>query len=218
MANVRIDSGAVCAQDRFKDIPKERWRQLVSEKRNFLSTRLAYDCRCLVEFCEEAELVWEELGFESAADMIRNGYELDPVEIDLAVAWLKHNEPQAEIGLDAIKQKVQEARDKKEPGKRGPKPKDVINGDSIKYEQGTTNANILRRLARDNPELLDEIESGELSINAAAIKAGIRKKPSNAEICVKAFRKAENRLEALKLITGELEPYEKAILKEWIDG
>jgi hypothetical protein len=76
----------------------------------------------------------------------------------------------------------------------------------------------LRRLARDFPEMLQRIQDGELSVNAAAIECGIRKKPTQAQICVKAFRKAENRLEALKLIAGELEPYEKAILKEWIDG
>jgi hypothetical protein len=33
----------------------------------------------------------------------------------------------------------------------------------------------LRRLARDNPGLLDKVESGELSPNAAAIQAGFRK-------------------------------------------
>ena len=67
---------------------------------------------------------------------------------------------------DAIKQ----ANEKKELGKRGPKPKNELNGNSIKYEQGTTNENILRRLARDKPELLDAIERGELSVNAALSK------------------------------------------------
>ncbi len=75
----------------------------------------------------------------------------------------------------------------------------------------------LRRLARDCPELLDKIEAGELSVNAAAIAAGIRKKPSQAEICVKAFRKSENRLEAIKLIVGELEQFEKNIVRDWLD-
>ena len=45
----------------------------------------------------------------------------------------------------------------------------------------------LRRLARDAPEFLDRIQSGELSVNAAAIAAGIRKKPSQSEFCVKAI-------------------------------
>jgi hypothetical protein len=62
--------------------------------------------------------------------------------------------------------------------------------------------------------MLDKIESGELSVNAAAVKAGIRKRPSKAEICVSAFRKAENRLEPLRLIVAELEPFEAAIVRD----
>jgi len=114
-----------------------------------------------------------------------------PVEIELAVAWLKHNDPAKEIGLSDVAKDIAEAiatKDKQQ-GKRT----DLLNGDSIKLEQGTTNSNILRRLARDAPEMLDKIESGELSVNAAAIQAGIRKKPSHEEVCVKAFRKCENR-------------------------
>ena len=113
------------------------------------------------------------------------------MEIELAVAWLKHNDPAKEIGLSDVAKDIAEAiatKDKQQ-GKRT----DLLNGDSIKLEQGTTNSNILRRLARDAPEMLDKIESGELSVNAAAIQAGIRKKPSHEEVCVKAFRKCENR-------------------------
>ena len=40
----------------------------------------------------------------------------------------------------------------------------------------TTATNTLRRLARDNPDILSRVESGELSPHAAAVEAGIRKK------------------------------------------
>ena len=90
---VRIDSGPLEATDKFEQVPKDKWRTLMRVKRDFLSTNLAYDCRCLVEFCQEAELVYNDCGFTSAAEMIQHGYELDPVEIELAVAWLKHNQP-----------------------------------------------------------------------------------------------------------------------------
>lgn len=218
MAGVRIDSGPLSATYRFSDIPQNQWKQLVREKRNFLATKIKYDCRCLIEFCEEANEVWETLEYASAADMIRNGYELDPQQIELAVAWLKINGTDAAIGIDEVtKRRIAEAVKTKEPGKRGPKPKeDVIDNNVIKYDRGPTTKNTLRRIARDKPELLDRIESGELSVNAAAIQAGIRKKPTQAEICVKAFRKAENRLESVKLIVNELEPYEAAIVRDWI--
>jgi ParB-like chromosome segregation protein Spo0J len=90
---VRIDSGPLEATDKFEQVPKDKWRTLMRVKRDFLSANLAYDCRCLVEFCQEAELVYNDCGFTSAAEMIQHGYELDPVEIELAVAWLKHNQP-----------------------------------------------------------------------------------------------------------------------------
>ena len=221
MAGVTIDSGALSPTYRFADVPKERWKQLVREKRNFLATNIKYDCRCLVEFCEEAEIVWSDLGYESAADMIRNGYELEPVEIELAVAWLRHNEPQAEVGLDAIKQKVAEAKSKPllpHDVKDGRPSKDTQRSvDNVNTSRGGNDTEYtLRRLARDCPEMLDKIESGELSVNAAAVKAGIRKRPSKAEVCVSAFRKAENRLEPLRLIVAELEPFEAAIVRDWI--
>ena len=87
---VKIDSGPVEAADKFSDTKKDKWHLLLIAKRSFLAYRLEYDCRCLIEFCEEAEAVYSDLGFSSAEEMIREGYELDPVQIDLAIAWLKH--------------------------------------------------------------------------------------------------------------------------------
>jgi hypothetical protein len=209
MAGVNIDSGALSPTYRFADIPKARWKALVREKRNFLATNIKYDCRCLIEFCEEANVVWQELGYESSADMIRNGYELDPQQIELAVSWLKINEPQIAVGLGDIVP----LRDPK-----GGRPRKDENLDNIKVSNkgGTDTDYTLRRLARDAPEMLDKIEAGELSVNAAAIKAGIRKKPTKAEVCVAAFRKAENRLEVLRMIASELEPHEAAVVRDWI--
>jgi hypothetical protein len=85
---------------------------------------------------------------------------------------------------------------------------DLLPDNIRKSSGGTDTSYTLRRLARDNPELLDKIEAGELSVNQAAIQAGIRKRPSQGELCVKAFRKAENRLEVLKLIIAELDEHE----------
>lgn len=45
-------------------------------------------------------------------------------------------------------------------------------GDS-KAVIGNTNEYLLRRLARDAPEILDKIESGELAVGQATIQAGI---------------------------------------------
>lgn len=44
------------------------------------------------------------------------------------------------------------------------------------HDHGTSKSYTLRRLARDHPELLDRVEQGELSANAAAIEAGFRQR------------------------------------------
>ena len=49
--------------------------------------------------------------------------------------------------------------------------------DNIKANQGGTNATYTaRRLKRDNPEILQRVIDGELSLNQAAIEAGFREK------------------------------------------
>jgi len=54
---------------------------------------------------------------------------------------------------------------------------------------GTAKTYTLRRLARDRPDLLDRVEAGELSANAAAIEAGFRSKPSPADVVAKMLPK-----------------------------
>jgi hypothetical protein len=46
---------------------------------------------------------------------------------------------------------------------------------SSSIQHGTEQTYTLRRLARDNPELLDRVASGELSANGAAVLAGFRR-------------------------------------------
>ena len=99
---IRINSGAPEPTDKFNDTPRDRWDLLLIARRLFLATNLIYDCRCLIEFCEEAELVYAELGFKSAIEMIREGYELEPSQVELAVAWLKANGTEKPVGLGEI--------------------------------------------------------------------------------------------------------------------
>lgn len=175
MVRVTIDSGPVDATHKFEDTPRNKWFDLVLAKKQWLNTRIAYDCRCLIEAVEEANQVWQELGYHSAEEMIRHGYGLDPVEIDLAVAWLRHNENGEPIALDDVKAKVAEAKREALEVKQGTRTD--LTSLNIKEVDGNSNGHVLRRLAREGfEELLGKIESGEMSVNAAAIQAGFRKK------------------------------------------
>ena len=162
---VVIDSGVPAPTDRFSQTPPARWHDLLLAKRQFLKREIEYSCRCLIEFVEEAGDVWEALDFSSAEEIIREGYELDPIEIDLAVAWLKHNEQDVAIGLGEITAKIAAAKDQLLAGHGGKRdPSEGSQVDNVNLTKGGNSTDYtLRRLARDCPEMLDRIESGELS-------------------------------------------------------
>ncbi len=65
-------------------------------------------------------------------------------------------------------------------------------------KRGTSRAYNLNRLKREAPELFEEVKAGNMTANAAAIKAGFRKKPGPHEIAVKQLSKME-RLELIDL-------------------
>ena len=54
---------------------------------------------------------------------------------------------------------------------------------------GTSKAYTLTRLKKNEPELFQQVVAGELSANAAAIKAGWRKKPTPLESVLKLLPK-----------------------------
>lgn len=208
---VKINSGPVEATDKFYDTPKDKWRLLLIAKRSFLGRRLEHDCRCLIEFCEEAKAVYSDLEFASAEEMIRDGYELDPSQIELAVAWLNTNGmdrpvPMAEALAETIV-KIEAMPDLPKLGEigNGRKP-DGRDNNVISTRQGNDTEYTLRRIKRDAPELLEAIKRGELSVNAAAIKAGIRKKPTAYEIALKAAKKlsVDERKSLIKELSNEV--------------
>ena len=104
------------------------------------------------------------------------------------------------------------ATKERQQGKRN----DLLLGISKKLDAGNTNGYLLRRLARDAPEILAKVQSGELTVNQAAIAAGIRKKPTPEQTAVKAFSKVTERLVALRSIVDTLTDSERQILKDWL--
>ena len=55
------------------------------------------------------------------------------------------------------------------------------------YTKGTSEAYIISRLKRDNPEMAQKVLSGELSANKAAIKTGIRKEYIQVQATIPAI-------------------------------
>ena len=205
MATVIINSGAPEADDRPDRIPKDKWRDLMWVKRDFAKTRIKYDCRCLLEFVQDAEIMWQELGFESAEDMICNGYELDMAEVDFALAWLELKDPGEAVPFREAVKEGRKIMTKSEAGKKGNAVRwgDVASNKvtSDDMPRGNRTDYLLARLARDHPDILSDYELGRYkSVRAAAIAAGIVKVQSPYEMIGKQLAKL-NRLELMDLQT-----------------
>ena len=170
---IRINSGAPEPTDKFNDTPRDKWFFLMLAKRDFLSTNLAYDCRCLVEFCEEAELVYSDCGFKSAAEMIQHGYELDPVEIELAVAWLKHNQPKQEVGLETIAKTADKVRQFKEENPNWTQQR-------IAEEVGVSRQYVHKVLSTNKFESKDVVDTPD-HLTGSEAKADFRKLPEDVQ-------------------------------------
>lgn len=94
---------------------------------------------------------------------------------------------------------------------------DIVNGDvRPATKKGNSRAYTVARLQRESPELFEQVKAGELSANAAAIKAGFRKVKTPDEQAVAAWKKSANRLCVLKGIIDSLEQHELTVLKEWL--
>jgi hypothetical protein len=91
-AEPKIDSDPIEATDPLRDVPRAKWRDLMLARRQFLEIQLSSDCRHLVEFVNDAELMFEALGFSSPKQMIIEGYGLEREEISIAVEWLRLRE------------------------------------------------------------------------------------------------------------------------------
>jgi hypothetical protein len=176
---VQIDSGPIEATDRLREVPKEKWHDLMLARRYFLTVHLSHDCRCLVEFVNDATVMYSALGFQNVEQMIREGYGLKPDEIAIAVRWLELNPPNEPLSLDQAitlgKQGRVDDAPRNEAGRYLPQ---AVNPKGSNTTIGRGRAYILARLDRDQKtELAIKVRNGKLSANAAAIEARYRKKP-----------------------------------------
>lgn len=178
MAAVSINIGPASHDDRLCDYPPQRWPAILIERRYYVETQLDYDCRCLKLFLEEAEEFYSELGYSSPDEMLEKELTIKPDWVRKAVACLsqrKVDQPSsaADLGLDT--------RDAKLLGHGGDRKSEEFqeNQGSIRTlkSRGETQHYLLSRIARDRPELLNDIGPGKLyrSARAAAIAAGIVK-------------------------------------------
>jgi len=102
---------------------------------------------------------------------------------------------------------------KGEPGRKAETDDNVI---PIDTPQGNSKAYTCERLKRDAPDLFEEVKAGRMSANAAAIQAGIRKKPTPEDQCLRAFKKCSDKAGLLLRLQEYLEAVSRH--KEATDG
>ena len=165
MASLKVIRPPLCG-DHADEVPRDQWPALMEERRRFCKSVFPDDCRLLLFFIEDAQKA-DWLGYGGRSEYLRDGLQLDPEMVELAIKGLELSDPNKATGLDRAVVL----------GKHGGK-RVKGQGDNVTLRQrGNDPAYTLARLERDHPELAERVAAGELSANAAAIKAGFRKKP-----------------------------------------
>ena len=168
---MKIKTGTVYHEDRLTATPRAQWPALLRERRMYIETQFEYDCRCIVQYLDEAEEVYVELGYESADEMIQQELLIKPEWVRIAVTWLNQEER-----VEPVTKAEVEAALGSHGGDRRSAQAKQDQPDNISLKYGTDATYLLRRLARDAPDVLERVKTGEIkSARAAAIEAGIIK-------------------------------------------
>jgi hypothetical protein len=177
---VVIDSGPVTATLKLHEVPSERWRDLMRVRRDYLNIKLSHDCRCLVEFIDDAKKMYKVCGFKSVDDMVANGYELSPADVRVALDWLKLHPPKEAVSFETA---IRLGNHGTNQHTRGP--------DNIRSsDYGTSPAYIQARLDRDgHTELANAVRTKAMSARQAGIRAGFIRPPTPYEQIIKALDK-----------------------------
>ena len=71
-----------------RDVPRKRWAELVAARKYHCLGNIPTDCRTLLGLVADAE-EFEWLGYGTRERYMREGLELDPVAVDLAIGFLR---------------------------------------------------------------------------------------------------------------------------------
>ena len=172
MAPVNIDTGMPGPEESALKIPRERWKLLAMSRRRWAEVELAGDCRLLRTVVAEAPMMAQELGHDSADRFLTDYLGLDLDLVQRVVSWLDQEQPSDAVPL-ALADRASQAQPLAAHGTNQ-------HQEDVRTEppasRGETQAYLLRRLARDAPEVLERVKAGEFSsARAAAIEAGIIK-------------------------------------------
>lgn len=217
-ASVFIDSGIdpLC---RLEFVPQEHWKKLVEARNGFISVEFTKDCRQILEWVQDAEVMWKPLGYKSRNDLISEGYGLNPEEVRLAARWLELNEPPTAIPYnEAVKggrqqqgaiEKVKVTRPAMAAEGGDPTPL-YKNGKCTRLPTGNSSARRIARLKRDCPEAVERLERGEFKSVRAAERWARGEDPHPPH-------KIKSNYEKAQVAYSKLDTKERKRFRKWID-
>lgn len=171
MAAVRVNRGMPRPESPASTLPRDEWESLLIVRRYWVRSQLPFDCRLLRQVAADAPLMAPELGYDSTEAFLRQELELDPDLVNRVVGWLEQEQPTEAVPLALA---AAAAQAQPQPS-LGTNQHSEGGSDNVRpSSHGNSQAYLLRRLARDAPEILERVKAGEFkSARAAAIEAGI---------------------------------------------
>lgn len=172
MAEMMINTGPIDYRDSLAKISREKWDDLFSKRRIYIHTEFEHGCECVVDWLQEAEQFYSDLGYNSADEMLLERLEIPPNWVRMAAAVLEAT------GENLSKTELDQAIElKAHGGDRRSEQAQQNQGDNIPLKHRSTSADYIKaRLKRDHPEIAEELEQGQhRSARAAGIAAGFIK-------------------------------------------
>lgn len=172
MASVSINTGPVDYRDQMSQLDRVKWRELFIKRQQYIHTEFEHGCECVIEWLAEAEEFYDELGYESADEMLERELEIPPDWVRMAAAVLEAT------GENLSKAEIDHAIELKSHGgdRRSEQAKEEQGSVTTLKDPGRGVDYIKARLRRDHPEIAEQLEAGEFkSARQAGIAAGFVK-------------------------------------------
>lgn len=172
MASVSINTGIPRPDKSAWDVPPDQLKPLAMARRRWAEIDLPCDCRLMKQVYDEAPVFAEAMGYESGDQFITDYLSLDLDLVHRVIGWLDQEQPQEAAPLQLVIEQAK-TRPLAEHGTNQHREDFTTSNPPT----GNSQAYLLRRIARDQPELLDDIgpDKPHRSVRAAAIAAGIIK-------------------------------------------
>lgn len=171
MAAMKIDTGVPRPDLVLNQIPRERWESVAVARSLWAEIDFPHDCRLMKQVADEADLLAEELGYESGDAFIVEYLKLDLDVVRQVISFLDQEQPTGPVGVEQIPALKGHGGDR-----RSEQAQQDQDDNIILEQQGTSAAYIKARLRRDHPEIAEALDRNEFkSARAAGIAAGFIK-------------------------------------------